>query len=156
MTPNQQAFLDMIATSELGTQLLAGSDDGYNVIVGSTSSHPDLFHDYADHPRKLVNLGHGLESSAAGRYQILAHIFDYYKKTLNLSDFSPSSQDVIALQLIRERHALDDVEAGNFANAVAKCSSAWASLPGANYGQHENRLSYLTGVYQKAGGNVAA
>ena len=66
MTTNRKAFLDMIAHSEIGQALLDVSDNGYNVIVGSTAQHPDLFNSYADHPRKLVRLNAKLSSTAAG------------------------------------------------------------------------------------------
>lgn len=150
LTTNQKAFLDAIAFSEIGPYLLETSDDGYNVIVGGA-----LFQDYADHPRRLVKLQRNLSSTAAGRYQILEHLFDAYKKQLNLPDFSPASQDAIALQLIKECNALADIEAGAFDIAVFKCKSRWASLPGAGYNQHENKLDDLRTAYVKAGGVVA-
>lgn len=151
MTPNEKAFLDMIAYSEIGPTLLAKSDNGYNVVVGGT-----LFSGYEDHPRKLVDLPRlGIKSTAAGRYQLLSRYFDAYKKQLGLKDFSPASQDAIALQQIKERRALADVEAGRFADAVAKCKNIWASLPGAGYGQHENALDKLQAAYVAAGGTLA-
>lgn len=160
MSPNLKAFLDMIAISEIGVKLLARSDNGYNVIVGGSllddQGTPDvLFDDYKDHPRKVINLGRGLKSSAAGRYQILTRYFDAYKKSLKLPDFSPASQDAIAVQLIKEQHALPDVEAGNFDEAVKKCANIWASLPGAGYGQHENTIAYLRAHYTNSGGSLA-
>jgi len=147
---NLRAFLDMIAVSEIGKKLLRDSDNGYNVLVGGT-----LFHEYADHPRTVVRLRPDLSSSAAGRYQILMRIFDYYKVQLGLKDFSPASQDKIAIQLIRECRALDDIAAGRFDDAVHKCRSRWASLPGANYQQHENDIQDLRTAYVTAGGQLA-
>lgn len=156
MTSNEKAFLDMIALSELGSGLLRVSDNGYNVIVGSTPRKPILFQSYADHPRKLVVLSrYGVKSSAAGRYQLLARYYDAYKKLLGLSDFSPASQDMIALRQLREEGALPDINSGNFAEAVRKCSNIWASLPGAGYGQHENKLEKLQAAFQAAGGVLA-
>jgi len=155
MTSNRIAFLAMIAHSEIGPDLLAVSDDGYNVIVGSTVWHPDLFTSYKDHPRKLVHLSPTLSSTAAGRYQLLARYFDAYKASLGLPDFSPSSQDAIAIQQIRECHALGDVDAGNFGSAVQKIAHIWASMPGAGYGQHQNDLAALQAVYVGAGGVLA-
>jgi muramidase (phage lysozyme) len=147
MNTNRQAFLDMIAFSE-GT---AGKgDDGYNVIVGGT-----LFYGYDDHPRRLITLRPGLKSTAAGRYQLLSRYFDVYKKQLNLPDFSPESQDAIAIQQIRECRALDDVDAGRFEESVAKCARIWASFPGAGYRQHENKIEDLRAAYEKAGGTYA-
>jgi len=150
MTPNEKAFLDMIAHSEIGDKLLANSDNGYNVLVGGT-----LFYGYLDHPRKLVQLNPSLKSTAAGRYQLLSRYFDAYKATLHLNDFSPKSQDLIALQQIKECKALDDINAGRFDEAVKKCARIWASLPGAGYGQHENKLEDLKMAYSKAGGTLA-
>ena len=43
---NMCAFLDMLAWSELEDELIALSDNGYNVIVGSTPAHPILFTDF--------------------------------------------------------------------------------------------------------------
>ena len=147
MSPNLQAFLDMIAVSE-GT---AGKgDDGYNVIVGGS-----LFESYDDHPRKLVWLRPGLASTAAGRYQLLKRYYDAYKKQLNLPNFSPLSQDLIAIQQIRERGALQDIEMGYISVAIDKVKNIWASLPGAGYGQHENKLDKLITTYKDAGGTVA-
>ena len=152
MTPNQKAFLDMIAWSEIGTALLAVSDDGYNVLVGSTVKRPLLFTSYATHPNVY---NRALNSTAAGRYQLLSRYFLPYKTLLNLSDFGPSSQDAIALQQIRERHALDDVDSGNFTKAVAKVSNIWASLPGNTDGQHQNLMANLENAYERAGGTFA-
>lgn len=144
---NTAAFLDMLAKSE-GT---AGKgDDGYNVIVGG-----ELFDSYADHPRKMIEVRPGLKSTAAGRYQLLARYFDPYKALLNLPDFSPESQDAIAIQQIREARALDAVQAGDIETAIAKCAHLWASLPGAGYGQHENTKPELFSAYLLAGGKFA-
>ena len=154
MTPNQKAFLDLIAHSEIGEKLLKISDNGYNVIVGSTPTKPDLFQSYADHPRKLVHLGEFLQSTAAGRYQILSRYFSIYKQQLNLPDFSPNSQDRIALQMIKERKALDDIESGNIESAVNKCSNIWASFPNSKYGQHTNKMNDLVTAYVQAGGTI--
>lgn len=147
---NVCAFLDMLAWSE-GTARIVGSDDGYNVLVGG-----DLFDGYADHPRRLINLPRlGIKSTAAGRYQLLARYFDAYRRQLKLRDFSPLSQDLIAIQQMRERGALPLLERGDFAGAVRACANIWASLPGAGYGQHEHKLSALQVAFVKAGGVIA-
>ena len=157
MEGNKKAFLDMIADSELGKELLAVSDNGYNVIVGSTPSHPILFDSYADHPRQSIWLEHLQQNStAAGRYQILARFYDAYKKILKLPDFSPPSQDAIAIQYARECHALDDIDNGRIADAIVKCKSRWASFPGADYAnQHMNKMNDLITAYENAGGTFA-
>ena len=155
MHPQIKAFLDMIAWSELGEELIDLSDNGYNVIVGSTPSRPILFHDYSDHPRRLITPRRGMKpSSAAGRYQILARNFDAYRKSLRLINFGPGSQDRIAIKLITECDATDDIIHGDIKAAIAKCASRWASLPGAGYGQHEHKIAPLIAAFKSAGGVV--
>lgn len=145
---NRQAFLDTLAVSE-GTK--DHGDDGYNVLVGG-----ELFHDYSRHPNVLVTLNKaGLKSTAAGRYQFLKRTWDALQTKLGLPDFGHTSQDAGCIELISEAGALDDVDAGRFDDAVSKCRRIWASLPGAGYGQHENKLSDLRAAYQRGGGVVA-
>ncbi|EON10617.1 glycoside hydrolase family 104 protein [Pandoraea sp. SD6-2] len=166
---NALAFLDMLPVSELGRLAMANSDDGYNVIVGGSQAKPTLFTNYQDHPRIKVTLldksgkpkidprtGKPLLSTAAGRYQILSWIYDGYRLQLRLPDFSPRSQDLIALRLIRECGAMQDIAAGRISAAITKCASRWASLPGAGYGQHENALDVLIDAYKRAGGVITA
>ena len=152
---NLGAFLDVIAWSEIGPDLLAASDNGYNVIVGSTAENPDLFSDYSTHPDKLVKLSASLESTAAGRYQQLYHNWVAYRAMLNLPDFGPTSQDMIAVQQIKEAGAMQDIELGNFNDAIAKCAHLWASFTGAGYGQHEQKLADLRTAFNDAGGVFA-
>ena len=122
------------------------------VLVGSTPTHPLLFTSYADHPRILNT---ALDSTAAGRYQLLGRYYDAYKLMLDLPDFSPDSQDTIALRQIFESGAADDVINGNFITAMSKVAHIWASLPGATYGQHTNTIAALTEAYTAAGGTLA-
>jgi muramidase (phage lysozyme) len=153
MTDNERAFLSMIAFAEIGPDLLAISHRGYNVLVGSTAANPKLFHDYSDHPRVIVNVRPGLYSTAAGRYQILKRTFDAYKTRLELPDFSPASQDAIAMQLIRECGAIKDINAGRITEAIKKVKSRWASMPGAGYkDQNEQKMADLVNAYKEAGG----
>ena len=138
---NETAFLATIAYSE-------GAD--YNVLYGGGT-----FDDYSTHPNQAVTAG-GWTSTAAGRYQILYKTWQYLCTKLGLSDFSPATQDAMALELIAEKAALSDVQAGNFADAVAKCAKTWASLPGSPYGQPTHPLSTLATVYASNGGTNSA
>ena len=149
---NQRAFLDMIAFSEIGPGLLAVSDNGYNVLVGSTAEHPLLFDSYADHPNIL---NRALDSTAAGRYQLLHRWWVSYKALLNLPDFGPDSQDDVAIQQIKECKALPDIDAGDLNSAIQKCNRIWASLPGSPYNQHTNSFAALEAAYTAAGGTLA-
>ncbi|KOR19305.1 glycoside hydrolase family protein [Burkholderia cenocepacia] len=152
---NRVAFLDTVAVSEIGAALLAKSDDGYNVLVGSTASRPLLFNSYVSHPN-VLNRQIRVPSTAAGRYQILTRWWRIYQAQMKLPDFGPESQDRYALQQLREHGALPLIDAGRFREAVAKVSNVWASLPGAGYGQHENDIEHLLAAYRAAGGEVVA
>lgn len=149
MDSNTRAFLDMIAWSEIGPGMLAASDDGYDVIVGSRPGRMIQFRDYADHPNVYVQ---AVNSTAAGRYQILHRYWPHYKAQLGLTDFGHDAQDAYAIQQIREQRALDDVDAGDLETAITKCANIWASLPGAGYGQHQHTLTDLRDAFVKAGG----
>lgn len=155
---NRRAFLDMLAFSEIGPDLLAKSDNGYNVLYGG-----GLFHSYADHPNiKNTHIikGRPVTSTAAGRYQILARFWfprkkhPGYKWQLKLKDFGPAAQDAVALQMLREQGALPHIDAGRFDKAVAACANIWASLPGAGYNQHEQKIEDLRAAYIRAGGYI--
>ncbi|QBH03542.1 glycoside hydrolase family 24 protein [Xanthomonas oryzae] len=149
---NVVAFLDMVAWAE-GTDKPGQptKDHGHDVLVGG-----GLLDSYADHPRQPIYVPTlGIFSTAAGRYQLLRRYYDAYRKTLRLSDFSPLSQDLIALQQIRERRALGLIQAGRIQEAIAKLSSIWASLPGAGYKQHVQTLDDVIAAYLRAGGQVA-
>ena len=146
----RKAFLDMLAWSE-GTDngRQKTRNHGYDVIVGG-----ELFTDYSDHPRKLVTLNPKLKSTGAGRYQLLSRWWDAYRKQLGLKDFSPKSQDAVALQQIKERGALPMIDRGDIRQAIDRCSNIWASLPGAGYGQFEHKADSLIAKFKEAGGTV--
>lgn len=151
-SPNVRAFLDMLAWSEIGPRLLATSDDGYNVLVGSTMARPLLFDSYARHPN-IYNRRYN--STAAGRYQVLARFWPHYRDLLGLPDFGPVSQDRYAIQQLRERKALSLIESGDIPPAISRAAPIWASLPGAGYGQHEHDTDPLLDAYASAGGVLA-
>lgn len=160
MNSNRQAFLDMLSVSEGTSTSPSTQNNGYDVIVTGVDGVPEVFTDYSDHPfangrpSKVIN-SRGLTSNASGRYQFMLKDWAHYKAQLNLADFGPTSQDLWAMQLIRERSALPLIDAGSFYDAVHRCSNLWASLPGAGYGQHENGMDKLLAAYLAAGGGLA-
>lgn len=131
---NIAAFLDMLAYSEGTANHPLTKNRGYDVIVTGLDGRPEIFTDYSDHPfahgrpAKVFNR-RGEKSTASGRYQQLYMFWPHYKKQLALPDFSPLSQDKLAIQLIRERGAIDDIRAGRIERAVSRCRNIWASLP---------------------------
>lgn len=148
---NVVAFLDMLAVSE-GTDIprQPSKNRGYDVIVGG-----QLFTDYRDHPRVLVALPrYGIKSSAAGRYQFLRATWDDLVKRCGLADFSPVSQDIACVALLKQCGAYNLVRLGKFDEAVHAARKIWASLPGAGYGQHEQQITKLRSAYMAAGGTT--
>src|SRR5271169_6049469 len=122
--------------------------------------------DFSDHPavlgvwhgEPLDSLGErykGLVSTAAGAYQLIKPTWLALKARLSLPDFSPASQDAAATELIRERSAMDLVNSGQVADAIERCSSIWASLPGSTSGQPQAKLANLIQAYQSNGGGLA-
>ena len=72
-----------------------------------------------------------------------------------LKDFSPKSQDAVALQQIKERGALPMIDRGDIRQAIDRCSNIWASPPGAlSYGQFEHKADSLIAKFKEAGGTV--
>ena len=145
----RKAFLDMLAWSE-GTDngRQKTRNHGYDVIVGG-----ELFTDYSDHPRKLVTLNPKLKSTGAGRYQLLSRWWDAYRKQLGLKDFSPKSQDAVALQQIKGVALYLWLIVVISVRQSTVATNIWASLPGAGYGQFEHKADSLIAKF-KAGGTV--
>lgn len=141
---NVQAFLKLIRTGE-GTLGPAG----YRTMFGGSR-----FNDFSSHPYRAISKS-GITSTAAGAYQFLDKTWNSVSKKYGLSDFSPRSQDIAALALIKQRGALEDVMAGRFDAAIAKCNKEWASLPGSPYGQPTLTYDKARQVLASAGANFA-
>lgn len=118
---NVQKFLYLITKTE-GTDK---QGTPYNELFGYEN-----FNDYSKHPNKRITKN-GYTTTAAGRYQILKKTYD----SLGMKDFTPRSQDLAAIQLIKNNGAYNDVVNGDFVSAIKKTNRIWASLPGSPYGQ---------------------
>lgn len=140
--PRVKAFLDTIAYAE-GTF----HKNGYKTMYGDI-----IFDSLHDHPRQIVcswYKGKLLCSSAAGRYQILQRTWDRVAPTIDAQTFSPLNQDRVAIELIADCEALEDVAAGKFDKAITKVNKVWASLPGAGYGQRTVSLNELRQIFNQ-------
>ena len=164
---NMRAFLTVIAWAE-GTER---APDPYRVCYGYRHTIRDL----GEHPAVLradgtrewsgerlsdamcrgAGLSPGCVSTAAGRYQLIRPTWVRCKRALRLPDFGPASQDAAAVYLIRERGAVDEVEAGRIEEAIRLCRTEWASLPGNSAGQPQRAMSELLAQFERAGGNLA-
>ena len=107
----RKAFLDMLAWSEESI-----TDVRKPEIMVMTSLSGELFTDYSDHPRKLVTPNPKLNQQAPDATSFFP-VADAYRKQLGLKDFSPKSQDAVALQQIMERGALPMIDRGDIRQA---------------------------------------
>lgn len=152
---NILAFLDMLAWSEGTSTHPHTQDDGYDVIVNGDDGdpRPNIMTSYARHPNVLVKVNTNLKSTAAGRYQLLNRYYGPYARMLRLNDFSPVSQDRIAVRQIMEQHAYNDICEGRITQAIRKCGNIWASLPNNSYGQKKHSEAALLAKYREFGGS---
>ena len=114
----RKAFLDMLAWSE-GTDngRQKTRNHGYDVIVGG-----ELFTDYSDHLANPVTLNPKLNRAAPDATSF-SRWWDAYSQEAGLKDFSPKSQDAVALQQIKERGALPMIDRGDIRQAIDRCSN---------------------------------
>jgi muramidase (phage lysozyme) len=142
-SPRVSAFLARIRWAETGTS----EPESYKKLVFNGT-----FNNFSTHPLKKqcapIN-GKNICSTAAGAYQMLDKSWYDLQPKLNLKDFSPASQDKMAIEYIRRNNALSDVEAGRFDTAICKVGRVWASFPCNNYAQPQKSLAELRSVYQK-------
>ena len=144
----RKAFLDMLGRRELITDvrkpetmvMTSLQAESYLLITPIT---PQTCH---AKPKTQINRRRTLPASSCW--------WDAYRKQLGLKDFSPKSQDAVALQQIKERGALPMIDRGDIRQAIDRCSNIWASLPGAGYGQFEHKADSLIAKFKEAGGTV--
>ena len=143
---NIRAFIQALRLGE-GTS----GPDGYNMIVGG-----DHFDDFSKHPnRKVFIARYGEWSTAAGAYQIIYPTWIGLQKQYGFTDFGPDNQDLAAVALIVECHAVDDIKTGQLQSAIRKCAKKWASLPGSTAGQRTELYANIEEEFIMAGGVLA-
>lgn len=151
-------MLDLVAWSEGTSTSSLTKNNGYDVNVSSVDG-PSIFDNYAFHPFEVkepvtIRLVPLLKSTAAGRYQLLLRYWLAYKQQLGLKDFSPLSQDIVAIQQMKERRAIAPLLAGDIDTVIGLLSSVWASLPGNNYQQGGKTLQVLLNKWQEFSQNA--
>lgn len=152
LNPNVRAFLRVIRRGESHET----DDKAYRMRWGGLGKPSATFDDFSKHPRIMEPTTGGRVSSAAGAYQIVATTYDEFAPALGITDFTPTSQDILAAALIARRGALDPLLAGDFDAAIARCRDEWTSLPGAEENNPSWTLARAREVYQKWGGAFAA
>lgn len=106
---NVRAFLYMTSRAEGGN---------YHARYGWVAGHNEwAFTDESTHP----GAGYDGRTTAAGNYQINRQGWtEHGIRAQGLTDFSPHTQDLIAVEALRFRHGLDEVLSGNLQAAINK------------------------------------
>jgi len=117
--PNVAAFLKAIAQAEGG-----GYDFRYGALKGRVNDRW-RFTDMSTHP------GPGVDgrTTAAGMYQITRPTWEHHGAKLGLRDFSPRTQDLIAVEILRSLGIVDAIKEGRIAEVMPKAARIWAALP---------------------------
>lgn len=142
--PNVRAFLDVLALHESGGR--------YNVSVGGAT-----FSDMSKHPEMYRA---DLDSDAAGRYQFISTTYKPIAARLGIKDFSAQSQDLVAVQYLKDLGVLDEIQSGDPAkiqSAVDRLKgSKWTGLKKYRSGQavkyfEQRKSAYQSGSIQTSG-----
>lgn len=138
---NLQAFLMAIRSGESGV-----TDAAYGMMVFGGS-----FSDFSTHPKVFkTNPRDGTKTSAAGAYQITYTTWVWLHVLAGVNDFSPASQDLMAIAYLRKIGALGDILDGNFSSAARKCKPVWQAFT------VPSLLSRMTMTYRNYGGVINA
>lgn len=154
-----KAMLDTLAWAE-GT-LKYGNNNGYDVFfTGKLLSDYNL--NYLKHPNKSHSISttasKKIVSTACGRYQFLYKTWEELANTLGLPDFSPESQDLAAVELLKRRKVYNSLEDGDIEEALDKktyyngtkysnLALEWASFPNGPWGQNNRSREDIIEVY---------
>ena len=146
--PNVAAYLKAIAASEGG-----GYDFKYGAVKDKKND-PWRFTDTSTHP----GAGYGGRTTAAGMYQITVDTWRQFGGKMGLTDFTPNTQDLIAVEMLRTIGVIDKIKVGDVAGAMPKAALKWAALPeGPGLANHYPPQPYVeysefVASYKAAGG----
>ena len=137
------------------------SGGDYSVLYGGGhfadySTHPNVRIPF-NNPNKAANADGSPNdySTAAGAYQINHPTWLGLKLVPGApQDFSPASQDIFAVMLLKLKGALSLIVQGDFAGAIAAASATWASLPGSTAQQGGIAMNVAQATYTASGGTL--
>jgi len=119
ISDNARRWLKAISFAE-GTW--ADNKPKYDILFGGGT-----FGDLSRHPDRVIHTPN-YSSAAAGAYQFMPGTWESVQSKLKLPDFSPLSQDLGALELVRMRGVNPDTDPIN-RETLSKLSPEWASFP---------------------------
>ena len=101
------------------------------------------------------------KTTAAGMYQITRPTWQHHGGKLGLEDFSPRTQDLIAVEILRSLGVIEEIKEGEIAAVMPRVAPTWAALPEGpgqgNHYPHQRHVSFVRFVasYLQAGGAIA-
>lgn len=146
--PNVRMALDAIGAVEgADWDMLVGDQPGAGSIR-DTSRHPGvtkaITHKTPDGKTKTTM------TSAAGKFQFTRDTYKGLAKVTGLSDFTPRSQEINALALIKEVGGIEPILKGDWDAAFKKLGTKWAGVPGSSLakqaGQKSRSQAFLQGT----------
>lgn len=116
---NVKAFLRAIRAGESSQE-----PEAYTMLV-----YGGNFDDFSTHPKVFKPIeGSHLFTSAAGAYQITYSTWKWLHLLAGVDDFTPHSQDKMAVAYLRKLGALTDIIAGRYDAAIEKCKGVWEAI----------------------------
>lgn len=88
-------------------------------------------------------------STATGAYQFLQDTWGELQGKYGFKDFSPYTQDLAAIALLKRAGAMPYIQRGDYFGALRAAKGTWASLPGAGYNQQERKYDFLKQSLEK-------
>ncbi len=78
---------------------------------------------------------------------------------MGLSDFTPETQDLIAVSILRRRGVIEKIKEGDIESGVSEASRQWAALPmgrgqSGRYHQPYVEFEHFEAVYKSEGGTT--
>ena len=146
---NVKAFLQAIGAAEGGDYNLK-----YGGVKGKNNDRWQ-FTDFSTHP----GAGADGKTTAAGMYQINRDTWREMGSKMGLTDFSSSTQDLLAVEILRSIRVIDAIVSGDIDSALAEASRRWAALPEGpgkpgRYAQPYMKYSDFVAAYKQAGGKT--
>ena len=129
--PRVKAALEAIAIAEVG-EALVKKGGGYGKQIGGNYGRDDFAN-----PAALTSIPASLPGrggqNAFGRYQIHQPDFKWAKDVLGVKNLSPQNQDIIGVQRLAFRGAIEPLLKGDMATFLKKAGNEFASLQGSKY-----------------------
>lgn len=128
--PKVQAFLKAIGIAEVGAELI-NQGKGYGKQIGGNYNTEEF-----SNPERLTSIPArlpGRPGTAFGRYQLHQQDFDWAKQELGVKNLSPQNQDIIGVQRLMFRGAIEPLLKGDLQTAIKKAGNEFTSLQGSKY-----------------------